>query len=80
MVGAGMADQFSPKNLELKAGLRDCLRTVLGQSFGAVFEQSEAEFFGTTFGQFGTRNFGSVMGSPRIDFRTHVRVYCCVLL
>ena len=89
MVGAGMAEHFSPKDLELKAGLRDCLRTVLGLSFGAVFEQFGAEFFGTVFRQsglnlwtafeqFGTGNFGTVMGSPGSDFRTHVGP--CVLL
>ena len=89
MVGVGMAEHFRPKDLELKARPRDCLRKVLGLSFRAIFEQSRAEFFGTVFGQsrlnlwtalgqFRTRNFGAVMGSPGIDFRTHVGL--CVLL
>ena len=89
MVGAGMAEHFSLKDLELKAGLRDCLRTILGLGFGAVFEQAGAEFFGTVFGQselnlwssfrqFKIGNFGTVMGSPEIDFLTHVGL--CVLL
>ena len=88
-VGAGLAKHFSPKDLELEAGLWDCLRTVLGLSFEAVFEQSGDEFFGTIFGQsglnlwttfeqFGTGNFGTIMGSPGIDFGTHVGP--CVLL
>ena len=89
MVGAGMAEHFSPKDLELKARLWDCLRTILGLSFGAVFEQSEAEFSWTFFGhtglylwtafeKFWPGNFGIVMGIPGIHFRTHVGP--CVLL
>ena len=50
MVGVGMAEHFSPKDLGLKAGLLDCLRTVLELSFGVVFEQSGAEFLGIVFG------------------------------
>ena len=76
MVGAGIAEHFSPKYLELKAGLRDCLRKVLGLSFGDVFEQFEAKFFGTVLGQFGlnlwtaswqfgTGNFGDCYGQSR---------------
>ena len=89
MVAAGMAEHFNPKDLELKARLQDCLHTVLGLSFGAVFEQSGTEFFETifeqsglnlwiAFGQFETRSFGTVMGSRGIYFRTHVGP--CVLL
>ena len=89
MVRAEMTEHFSPKDLELKAGLQDCLRTVLRLSFETVFEQFGTEFFGTifrqsrlnlytAFGQFGTKNIGTVMGSPGIDFRTHVGL--CVLL
>ena len=89
MVGVKMDEHFSPKDLELKAGLRDCLRTIPGLSFGVVFERFGAEFSGTffgqfginswtAFGQFGTGNLGIVMGSPEIDFQTHVGP--CVLL
>ena len=49
MVGAEMAEHFSPKDLALKAGLRDYLRTIMRLSFGAIFEQSGVEFFGTVF-------------------------------
>ena len=50
MVVVGMAEHFSPKDLELKTGLRDCLWTVMGLSFRAVFEQSGAEFSRIVFG------------------------------
>ena len=52
MVRAGMVKHFSPNDLELKARLWDCLQTVPGLSFGAVFEQSEDEFSRTVFRQF----------------------------
>ena len=61
-----MAEHLSPKDLELKAGLRDCLRTVMGMSFGAVFEQSEDEFFGIVFGQ-SRLNLGLISGSLRLE-------------
>ena len=88
-LGAGMAEHFSPKDLELKARLRDCLRIVLGLSFGVIFEQSGVEFFRTFFGQSGlylwsafeqfeTGNFWILMGIPGIHFRIHVGL--CVLL
>ena len=51
MVEAEMAEHFSPKDLALKAGLRDYLQTILGLSFGAVFEQSGVEHFGIVFRQ-----------------------------
>ena len=46
MGGAGMAKHFSPKDLELKARLRDCLRTVMGLSFGLSLNSLKLNFSG----------------------------------